>query len=128
MSASRNPVGWFEIPVKNIERAQSFYEAILNIEMKRFDMGVLKMSWFPSNVEAHGSSGSLVEHEVHYTPKSDGGVIIYLECDDVALALEKAKTLGGEIIQEKKQISPEHGYMGLLIDCEGNKIALHSAN
>ena len=121
-----NPVGWFEIPVLDIERAKSFYESVLDIEMQRFDLGVLKMCWFPSNVKTHGSSGALVQHEVHYQPKNDGGVIIYLGCDDVSVSLKKAEELNGQTIQEKTQISPEHGFMGLMIDCEGNKIALHS--
>lgn len=127
MKASKNPVGWFEIPVKDIDRAKTFYQKVLKIEIKRFDLGELKMCWFPNDTSEHGSSGTLVEHEAHYQPKSDGGVILYLECDDVAISLKSAVELGGQIIQEKKQISPEHGYMGLMIDCEGNKIALHSS-
>ena len=126
MSEITNPVGWFEIPVLDIERAQSFYQNVLGIEMNRFDLDELKMCWFPANVKTHGSSGALVEHEVHYQPKNDGGVIIYLSCDDVAVSLKKAEELNGRIVQEKKQISPEHGFMGLMIDSEGNKIALHS--
>ena len=126
MNDHPNPVNWFEIPVVNIERAKQFYEHMLNINMQRVDLGELKMCWFPSNPQKPGASGALVEHPSHYQPVDNGGVILYLACEDVAGSLEKAQKSGGKIIQNKKEISPEHGFMGLLIDCEGNKIALHS--
>jgi predicted enzyme related to lactoylglutathione lyase len=33
---------------------------------------------------------------------------------------------GGKIVAPKTEISPEHGYMALFIDTEGNRVALHS--
>ena len=40
--------------------------------------------------------------------------------------MEKIESMGGEILMEKTQISPEIGYMAFFIDTEGNKVALHS--
>ncbi len=34
--------------------------------------------------------------------------------------------LGGSILVPKQQISPEHGYMAVFFDTEGNRVALHS--
>lgn len=31
----RNPVGWFEIYVQNIARAQTFYESVLQVNLGR---------------------------------------------------------------------------------------------
>jgi predicted enzyme related to lactoylglutathione lyase len=33
---------------------------------------------------------------------------------------------GGQIIQPKTQISEAIGFMGIILDSEGNRIALHS--
>jgi predicted enzyme related to lactoylglutathione lyase len=30
------------------------------------------------------------------------------------------------VVVSKRQISPEYGYMGVLVDIEGNRVALHS--
>ena len=31
----RNPVGWFEIYVDDMERAKSFYEAVLKVKLEK---------------------------------------------------------------------------------------------
>ena len=45
---------------------------------------------------------------------------------DLANELSRVEEAGGKILQEKKQISEEHGYMALILDTEGNRIAVHS--
>jgi len=44
----------------------------------------------------------------------------------VQVVLDRIEKAGGKIIVPKTQISPEHGYMAVFIDTEGNRIALHS--
>jgi predicted enzyme related to lactoylglutathione lyase len=41
--------------------------------------------------------------------------------------LGKVPEAGGEVMVPKTQISPEHGYMAVILDSEGNRIGLHSA-
>ena len=40
--------------------------------------------------------------------------------------LSKVESAGGKVLMEKKLISEDIGYMGLFIDSEGNRIAIHS--
>jgi len=40
--------------------------------------------------------------------------------------LRRVESAGGSILQAKKQIGAGHGFMALLLDSEGNRIALHS--
>ncbi len=42
-----NPVGWFELPVANMERAMKFYETVLDQKLDRNQMGSFDMAWFP---------------------------------------------------------------------------------
>ncbi len=119
-------VGWFEIPVGNLDRAKSFYEAIFDIRITVRDMGPLKMGWLPDNNESYGANGTLVFHEEFYRPDAQKGVLIYFICADVQDILDRVEDAGGTIHTEKRQISPEVGYMGVFIDSEGNRIALHS--
>ena len=120
----RNMVGWFEIPVSEMDRAKRFYETVFNIEINVHDFGGLLMGWFPDRGEAHGAQGTLIKQD-SYIPGKEG-VLIYFMSSDVQNELDKVVNAGGEIYQPKTQISPEHGYMGAFIDSEGNRIALHS--
>lgn len=38
-----NPVNWFEIPAADIDRAKTFYEALLGQELRRQDVGDFSM-------------------------------------------------------------------------------------
>jgi len=120
-------VGWFEIPVKNMERAIAFYEEVLNLKMKRQQMGPLDMAWFPWKEDGLGAPGSLVHNKEFYKPSSDG-VLIYLTAHsgDLNTELSRVEPAGGKVIQPKTKISDEYGFMALIIDSEGNRVALHS--
>lgn len=117
-------VAWFEIPVTNMERAQKFYEGVFQIDIKLVDFGGLQMGWFPDRGEAHGANGTLIKQE-SYIPSQEG-TLVYFHSEDVQNELERVELLGGKIYQPKTQISPEHGFMGVFINTEGNRVALHS--
>ena len=119
-------VGWFEIPVTDMDRAKAFYEKVLKVEISLHDMGVLKMGWFPFDPQKSGASGSLVLHPDFYRPSDTHGTLVYFNCADVKDCLDRVEEAGGKIIQPKTQISEEYGYMGLFRDTEGNRVALHS--
>ncbi|MGB5821522.1 MAG: VOC family protein [Saonia sp.] len=120
-----NMVGWFEIPVTDMERAKAFYDAVFDITISIHDLGGLVMGWFPHVPGKTGATGSLVKHEM-YVPSATQGTLIYFSCADVADQLVRAETAGGEILKPKTEIGDGHGYMALLKDTEGNRIALHS--
>lgn len=122
-----NVVGWFEIPVMDMNRAIKFYETVFDFKLQREQMGELDMAWFPFNMEAYGSAGSLVCQPDFYKPSSDG-VVIYLTANsgDLSNELGRVEEAGGKELMQKKQISEEHGFMALFLDSEGNRIALHS--
>ena len=122
-----NVCGWFEIPVMDMDRAIKFYETVFNFKMQREKVGDLDMGWFPFNMEGLGAPGSLALAPDFYTP-SDNGTLIYLTSSsgDIADELARVEKAGGKIVIDKKQISEEHGFMGVMLDSEGNRIALHS--
>ena len=122
-----NVVGWFEIPVTNMERAMAFYEKVFDFNMDRNTMGPLDMAWFPWVTDGLGSGGSLVHYPASYKPTSDGTLVYFTaHSGDLANELSRVEAAGGKVLQGKKQISPEYGYMALVLDTEGNRIALHS--
>lgn len=118
-------VGWFEIPVTDMNRAKGFYESVFDITISVNEFGGFHMGWFPNDPEKSGATGSLVLHEM-YKPSMTDGPLIYFSCKDIAAELSRVEGAKGEILQPKTQISPEHGFMALMKDTEGNRIALHS--
>mgnify|MGYP002725666241 FL=1 len=119
-------VGWFEIPVADMDRAKKFYDAVFQVDIKLQDFGGTKMGWFPADHEKPGASGSLIKNKDWYKPSERDGVLVYFNSMDVQEELDRIELNGGKIVQEKTQISPDIGYMAVFLDTEGNRIALHS--
>ena len=119
-------VAWFEIPVRDMDRAAQFYETVFDISIKKVDMGDLQMGWFPEDSEKPGANGSLMYHSEFYFPDENKGALIYFTSEDLALELGRVQGAGGKVLVDKRQISPDNGYMGVFVDSEGNRIALHS--
>ncbi len=118
-------VGWFEIPVADMDRAKKFYDVVFDISISVHDLGGLIMGWFPNDPEKKGATGSLVKHEM-YRPSATDGALVYFSCKDVSLELSKIEEAGGAIMRPKSEIGAGHGFMALVKDTEGNRIALHS--
>ena len=127
MESRRNMVGWFEIPVTDMTRAIKFYETFLNIKISRQQFGPLEMGLFPGNPDSPGSSGSLSHFPDMYKPAQEG-VLVYFSSrtGDLNDELSRVEKAGGRVLMEKKEISEENGFMALLLDTEGNRVAIHS--
>jgi len=123
--SKHNPFAWIEIPVTDMKRAAAFYGAVLECKIDIVEFGGILMGWFPSEgPEAPGATGSLIQQE-SYVP-SHHGTLVYFSCPDVAHPLSRVEAAGGKVLQPKTMISEEHGYMGVMEDCEGNRVAFHS--
>ena len=124
----KNAISWFEIPVVNLARAQKFYETILDIALTPLDVANFQMRMFPTE-DADGVGGALIYAGDFYRPSATDGPLVYLNASpDLQRTLEKVEASGGKILTPKTQISPEYGYMAVIIDTEGNRIAFHSTS
>jgi predicted enzyme related to lactoylglutathione lyase len=126
MNAPRNPVGWFEIYVQDMERAKKFYQQTFRVELQPLtcpDGLAIELWAFPMGMDGPGSSGALV-----CMPEKDsggGGTIVYFSCADCAEEASRAEQSGGQMLQPKTSIG-EYGFMALVVDPDGNCIGLHS--
>lgn len=124
----RHGITWVEIPVEDIERAKTFYEDLLDtdLEIMRDTLQNNEMVFLPPFGEGI-ITGSLIRSE-DFIPSREG-VLIFFNCNpDLSSYLKRAQNAGSKIIQPKVMINEEIGYMAIITDSEGNKIALHSAN
>jgi uncharacterized protein YbjT (DUF2867 family)/predicted enzyme related to lactoylglutathione lyase len=119
----QNLVHWFEVPVKDMKRAQSFYEHVFEVKLSLNELGPLKMAMFPMNVGAPGATGTLVKNEA-YEP-SHKGTNIYFTVKDIERTLARVTDKGGKVLNPKKNIG-EYGFTAHFEDSEGNRIGLHA--
>lgn len=120
-------VGWFDIYVDDMERAQAFYEAVLDTELSSMDdpsNPTALMRVFGDDFASHGAGGALVKLE--YAKPGPGGSMVYFSCDDCAVEESRVVAAGGSIIRPKFSIG-DHGYVSIVTDTEGNMVGLHSA-
>jgi uncharacterized protein len=119
----RHQVVWFDIPVLDIDRAIRFYSAVLGVVLRKEQAGRgVALAVLPHTDSTIG--GCLVQ-TMDARP-SDGGPLIYLNADGrLDTAIAATKIAGGTVLQPKHSIGPE-GYRAIVLDTEGNRIALHS--
>ena len=122
----KNAISWFEIGTNDLQRATKFYETIFGVTLNPLDMDNIKMRMFPID-DMMGVGGALVDSGGFHKPSATDGPLIYLNGNpDVQKVLDKVEAAGGKIMVPKTEISPEYGYMAVIIDTEGNRIGLHS--
>lgn len=119
----KNALNWFEIPVKNFNKAKKFYETILGSEMQQMEAMGMKSAFFPADME-NGIGGCIVEGQ-GYEPSNKGSLIYLNGGEDLSVPLSKVEKAGGKITLAKTSLGP-NGYMAHFEDTEGNKIGLHS--
>ena len=112
---------WFEIPTREFDRARSFYEEIFETQLEVIDFGPIVMGIFP-----HSGCGCAIVHNEFYQPGQEGPLVYMNGEPDLQQVLDRVESAGGKVVVAKKEISPEHGYMGVFIDSEGNRMGLRS--
>jgi predicted enzyme related to lactoylglutathione lyase len=120
---------WTDIPVTNLDRAISFYSAVLGEEVTKQSFGEMEYGLLPHR-EQNASGCLCVSSDslgAANTP-SRTGPLIYLSVEGrLDDAVQAAETNGGKVLQQRQQLGP-HGFRALILDPEGNRIALHSSS
>jgi predicted enzyme related to lactoylglutathione lyase len=120
-------ISWFEIPATDLNRATKFYETILATTFSEMNLENIRMRIFQLADPMKGVGGAIVESGGFHRPSTTDGPLIYLNgTPDVQIILDKVETAGGSILVAKTEISPEYGFMAVIIDTEGNRVGLHS--
>ena len=118
-----NAINWFEIPATNFKRAKGFYGKIFDAELVTQSIMGNEMAFL--HASEGGVGGAIVAGE-GYEPSAKGTLPYLNGGDDLANVLNRVQDAGGEVMMPKTQISEEIGFMAIIKDTEGNKVALHS--
>jgi predicted enzyme related to lactoylglutathione lyase len=111
---------WLDLPVLDIDRAVAFYAALLDCPPKHKNTNAGNASF---QLSPQGSGLTLIRAEA-IEPSQ---VTPYLNCHRrLDQALAQVRLHQGKILQERHSMEP-FGERAVILDSEGNRLALHSA-
>jgi predicted enzyme related to lactoylglutathione lyase len=116
-----NAINWFEIPVRDLARAQRFYEAILGAPLEREAMEGQQMAVFPFERQA-GVGGCLVVGQ----PSADGSLVYVNAAPSIDAVLKRVESAGGRIALPKTALPDGMGFFAHFTDTEGNRVGVHA--
>ena len=115
---------WIDIPVTDLDRAIAFYAAVTGGTITKEGGPGFSFGLFP-----HGDNdvaGCLYEPEGGDNRPGREGPLVYVNVTGrLDAAISAVQEHGGQVLQAKHQIGP-YGFRALVVDSEGNRIALHS--
>jgi len=122
----QNAIGWFDILVSDMDRAETFYRTVLEREFENIsdptDTSVT-MKGFITDMEHYGAGGALVKRKG--AEPASGGTIVYFGVEDCAIEESRVASAGGTVINPKMSIG-KYGFVSVCRDTEGNFFGLSS--
>jgi predicted enzyme related to lactoylglutathione lyase len=103
-----------EIPTTDPQKSKDFYGAVFGWQCE--DSGDYVM-W-----RAHGVNGGFTKESA----PAEGGVLLYIEVEDIEKKLADVVSAGGTKLTEKTKISDEFGFFALFKDPCANTLGLWS--
>ncbi|MES2390536.1 MAG: VOC family protein, partial [Acidobacteriota bacterium] len=112
----------FEIQADDLDRAQKFYEAMLDDKLQAFPGGEPCLM-FPTG---DGGVGGCIMQRATEKPSPDG-TVVYINVDGkLDASLKRAEKLGTKILVPRTEIPGGYGFFACVEDSEGNHVGLHS--
>lgn len=106
-----------EFSSRDFDESCNFYEQLFGWQTERVP-DVNYVLWRAAD-NSGGGFNPLSEHT------KAGDVLVYVDSDDIEADLQKAKSLGGTVIEKKQEI-PGQGWFGIFKDPTGNVVALYT--
>jgi uncharacterized protein len=121
----RHAISWFEIPTRDMDRAQRFYETVLGQTLRREAMGPATLAVFPYEPDA-GVGGCLMAGPTALLPQGEG-TLVYLDAGPALDAvLDRVWSAGGRVATPRTALPPGMGFFAHIVDPDGNRIGLHA--
>ena len=123
MNSDHNRAVWFDIPVADLDRAAAFYRTVLKIDVQKQEFDGFAFCFFEHD---QGNGGCLIPNSAEIS--STGGILVYMNVNRrIRDAVNQVEKCGGKTLKPIHAIGP-HGFRAIVVDSEGNRIALHSTS
>lgn len=116
------PICYVEIPAPNIEIAGSFYRSIFNWNISPSHLTDQKYWMFGT-----GDNQLMGGFDSTKTAQG-GGVILYIQIDDIPATLKSIEAMGGKVVRGKFEIGEGYGFSAIFEDPNGNHLGLWANN
>ena len=125
MTTPRNAIDWFEIPVRNMNRAAAFYEALLGTTIRRETIGPNALGVFTYDVD-QGVGGCLLAGDNVPAPSLDGSLVYLNAGPSLDVVVARVEAAGGRVLVPKVTLPGDMGCFVHIADTEGNRVGLHA--
>ena len=118
MTETRDRLVWVEIPATDLDRAKTFYEAVLKADLIENNDGPQTMHMIPS------ANGAMCGHLYAGKPATQGdGITAHLAVQgELPDAMDRVRAGGGEVVSET--IALPSGAFFYAKDTEGNSLGI----
>ena len=117
-------LNWFEIPVRDLNRASAFYETLLATALRRETIGASQLAVFVC--DEHGVGGCLMAGDTTPAPSTSGTLVYLNALPSLAAVLARVEAAGGRISTPSVQLPGDMGCFAHITDTEGNRVGLHA--
>jgi len=117
-------INWFQIPVRDFNRASKFYGKVLGKPLEKMEMGGDLMGFLPMRGKT-GVGGAIVKGK-NCIPSKNGTMVFLNAGNDLRPFVERVEKAGGKIVVPRTFIRKDIGYFAIFLDTEGNRVAFHS--
>jgi predicted enzyme related to lactoylglutathione lyase len=121
--ATQHAIHWFEIPVRDLARAEAFYARVIDRPLRREQIGDAVMAVFPKSDD--GVSGCLFQAP-SFVPSTDGTMVYLNAGPSLDAALGRVEATGCRITLPRTALPEGMGFFAHFTDCEGNRVGLHA--
>lgn len=116
---------WVEIPVKDLDRAAAFYQAVFQFAPTEVGDDGTRRTTTLTNTSPEGRPGISLNQTTNFEP-SRTGTLVYIDAgEDLSEHLSRVEPAGGTVIEPKTSMGDAGNYATFL-DTEGNLLALYS--
>ena len=117
-------IDWFELPARDLDRAQAFYEKLLASTLRREAMGDKQLAVFAYSDT--GVGGCLMAGTNVAAPSAEGALVYLNAGPSLDATLARVAAAGGRITTPKVQLPDGMGCFAHIADSEGNRVGLHA--
>jgi len=115
-----HPIVHIEIPAPDLEQSAAFYRTAFAWRVD-VEEGEGYATFHPP--EGSGGVGGGLDPS-RKAETGEGGIALYIQCDDIAAKLADIEAAGGEAVKPKTEIGGGHGYYGFFRDPAGNVLGI----
>jgi uncharacterized protein len=119
-------IHWFEIPVRDMDRAQRFYETLFHRPLRREAMGP-ETTLAIFDYEPGTSVGGCLYAGAKAPAPTTQGTVVYLSAEpSLNAVLARLPEAGGKVLVPRTELPEGMGAFAHVEDSEGNRVGLHS--